>query len=598
MVIHHRLRLWLGGVALAILVAAAFAGVHDHAFLLFDDADYVVENESVRRGLTWEGVRWAFVSSHAGNWHPVTWLSHMADVEAFGMHAGAHALVNAGLHLATSLLVFHFFFRRTARMGPAFLVAALFAVHPLHVESVAWVAERKDVLCAFFWMLTLASYARYVDAPSRARYATVMLCFALAVMSKPMAVTLPGVLLLLDVWPFRRVAGTHAPADARPHTIDARGSLSLGQLFREKVPLFGIAIVAAGITYLAQSASGAVQSAEAFPWALRLANVPVAYLTYVVKTMWPANLAVLYPYPASIPFWESAGAAAVLIALTGGAVLARRRRPWVTAGWLWFLVTLVPVIGIVQVGSQPRADRYMYLPAIGLFVIVAWGLAELASASRARGRAAAAVAAAVLAVLTLLSSRQTEAWRDSIALWQHAVAVTQGNFRAHTNLGFALAEAGQPDRAIAEYRTAIAIEPGYANARNYLGALLSERGDHAQAAAELRAALASRPRFVEAHNNLGLALAGLGHAGDAIGAFREAVRLNPAFAPAWNNLGIALADAGQIDGAIDAFRTSVGLQPDSAEAHFNLGTALAAAGRTDDARRALDAARRLDPRIR
>lgn len=565
---------WAGAIALAAITLLVFGQVAGHAFLQFDDADYVTGNPMVRHGLTWGGIVAALTSSHAGNWHPLTWLSHMVDVELFGLQAGRHLLVNVMLHGATSVLLFALLVRLTRRIAPSLFVSALFAIHPLHVESVAWVAERKDVLSTFWWVLTIGAYVRYVERKTTARYAAVVLLFALALLSKAMVVTLPVLLLLLDVWPLGRLSASGV---------------------REKLPLVSLAAIVAVMTFIVQRQAGAVQSIDAFPWALRLANVPVAYATYLFKTFWPASLSPLYLYPDAIPAWQIAGSAALLAVITWVAVRARTSRPYILVGWTWFLVTLVPVIGLVQVGSQPFADRYMYVPAIGIFLAVAWTAVDLAGRSATRRVLARVAGAAVVTVLAVVSHRQAGVWRDSVTLWEHAVSVGPDNYRAHTNLGFALAEADEIDRAIAAYREAIRLRPGFPNAHNYLGALLSQRGRHAEAAVELRAALKTRPRFVEARNNLGLALAALDQPGDAIGEFREAVRLDPTFAPAWNNLGIVLAGVGQIEAAVQAFTESVRYQPESAQAHYNLGVALRDAGRPAEARIHFESALRIDP---
>ena len=591
-------RLWTASIP--ALAAVVFAQVYTHSFLQFDDADYVTQNPAVRSGLTLTGLQWAFTTSHAGNWHPLTWLSHMADVQLFGMHAGWHLLVSAGLHALTSLLLLRLLFRITGRFFPSLFVAAAFAVHPLHVESVAWVAERKDVLSTFWWMLAIGAYANYVRRPKPRRYAAVAIFFVLALLSKPMVVTLPVVLLLLDVWPFRRWQpfGTERRAEADDGWLPVTAAVPLSRLIKEKALLIVLAVAVGAVTFIVQRQAGAVQSMEAFPIALRFANVPVAYVTYLAKTIWPANLVALYPYPELIPVWRFAGALLLLAGITFWVWRRGRARPYLAVGWLWFLITLMPVIGVIQVGSQPYADRYTYVPSIGLFIMIAWGAADVAAVSGSMRRFFRVAAPAIVGALAILAFRQVGVWRNSVSLWEHAVAVTPTNYRAHTNLGFALAEERATDRALAAYREAIRLEPDFARVRNYYGALLRDSGSVQTAVGELRAAIALQPRFIEAHNNLGLALAALGQTADAISAFREAVRLDPTFAPAWNNLGIALASERQFDAAIAAFRESLKYQPDSAESHFNLALALEDAGRPDDARPHFETARRLNPKIR
>ena len=575
------------GAVLALLAATVwlYAPVRNHDFLQFDDSAYVTENPLVRDGLTPAGTRLAFSTFYAGNWHPLTWISHMADVEVCGLHAGCHLRFNVFLHAGATLLLLTMLARATQQFWPSLFVAALFALHPLHVESVAWVAERKDVLHGFWWVAAVASHVEYVRrGRSRPWYVAALACAALAFLSKPMAVTMPFVLILIVMWPLRRwMPGVRA----------AKGS-GVRALLLEKTPLFIMAAGLAFATWRAQSLAGAIQAADVFPLSMRFANACTAYVIYLFKTIWPANLAALYPYPAAIPAWQWLGAIAVLAAVTWQAWRARVTRPYVLTGWLIFLGMLVPVIGLVQVGAQPYADRYMYLPAIGLFVIAAWGLQDLSSSTRAKAVATALTAAAVAGCFSV-SNRQIPSWRDSVALWSHATAVTRDNYRAETNLGFAHARAQSSSAALAAYDRALALKPDFAQALSYRGSLHFDLGDTTRAEADLRAAIAARPRLVEAHNTLGLVLASANRLDEAIASFRTAVMLQPAFGQAWNNLGIALALSGRLPQAVEAFRESVRVQPRSGEAHLNLGTALADSGRQAEARSPLERAIALGP---
>lgn len=566
-------------IALVGLTFAVYAQVRGHAFLQFDDATYVVQNAGVRAGLTPASLYWALSTPYAGNWHPLTWVSHMADVQLHGLNAGGHHLSNLLIHILTTLLLFRVLARISGSAGPSAFVAALFALHPLHVESVAWVAERKDVLSALWFVLAIGAYAGYVRDRRLWRYGALVVCFGLALLSKPMAVTLPFVLLLLDVWPLGRWRGAEG--------------VGAGALLKEKTPLFLMAAASAVITFLVQQQAGAVQSLEAFPFARRVANVPLAYVHYIFSTFWPVNLAPLYPYPASIPLWQSAGAAALLVTVTAWAFRSVRTRPYVLAGWLWFLGTLVPVIGLVQVGSQPYADRYMYIPAIGLFIIVAWEAARWTAVRASWRPRVAAIGATVVLASAALTYRQTAYWKDDVTLWERTVAVTGDNYRGQTNLGFALAQVGQHDRALAAYREALRLNPQYPNAHNYLGLLLSDMGEHDRAADEFQAALTLLPRFAEARNNLGLTRMAQDRREDAIAEFEQAVRLNPAFGEAHNNLAIAYAQQGNLERAIAEFEAAVRLQPAAAEPHINLAAALASAGRKREALSHFDAAVRL-----
>ena len=442
-------------------------------------------------GLTTAGVRWAFslTSPYAGNWHPLTWLSHMTDVELFGLDAGAHHLTNVFWHVLSTLALFFLLVRMTSHLGPSAFVAALFSLHPLHVESVAWIAERKDVLSTFWLFMTMAAYAWFVARRTALRYGLVVAAFALALMSKPMVVTLPFLLLLLDVWPLRRWGPASGWRAAFPLVV-------------EKLPLILMTAAASLITVYAQRRAGAVQSLEDFPLSLRLANAPIAYAHYLISAIWPSNLAVLYPYPSSIPVWQSLASALSLAAITAAVIRFVRTRPYLFAGWFWFLGMLVPVSGLFQAGAQPYADRFMYVPAVGLFVMVAWAGRDLVAAFPFwRPRVIAAAALVTLACL-IATMRAVPHWRNSITLWEQATRATRENYRAHTNLGFALAADGQRTRAIASYQEAIRINPKYPNAHNYLGVAHADLGEHGQAVAAYeictRASAAVR-RSVEQH---------------------------------------------------------------------------------------------------
>ena len=574
-----RTRLSAGFLVVAA-TAAAYGAVRHHQFLNFDDPAYITDNPMVRAGLSWDGLRWAFSAGHAGNWHPLTWLSHMADVSLCGLEPGCHHVMNVAFHILSALLLLRFLYTATGRVGASACVAGLFALHPLHVESVAWIAERKDVLSTFWWMAAINIYAGGGERPSWARLAALAAASAAAMLSKPMAVTLPFTLLLLDIWPLRRW-----------QAFAGGGGWLTGLAARVRAtwPVFLMAGALCVVTFIVQRQAGAVQSVEAFPVALRLANVPVAYATYLLKTAWPAGLAPLYPYPEVLPPWQWIAALGLLLAITIGAVRLRARAPVVLVGWLWFLGTLLPVIGLVQVGAQPFADRYTYVPLVGVFLMVVWGVAGVIR-SRAAAVVAGGIAVAAIAALAVATSRQVEVWRDSVTLWTHAVSATTGNYRAQTNLGFALARAESSARAEAAYREALRLKPDYPRARNYLGALLLELDRPQEAEAELRAALAVWPRFAEARNSLGMALAAQDRQADAIREFEIALAEAPSFAQARNNLGIALARSGRLTDAIAAFEASVRLQPASAEAHLNLAVALLDAGRPLDARPHLDAA--------
>jgi len=442
------------GAALALLTVLAFQPVLANGFVNLDDSLYVMRNVWVRQGITRGGLAWLLTANVANNWHPLTVFSHMLDCQLYGLVAAGHHLTSLLLHLANVLLLFEVLRRMTRAPWRSAMVAALFAVHPLHVESVAWVAERKDVLSAFFWILGMAAYGRYARQPSLGRYALVALAMTLGLMAKPMVVTLPFVLLLLDVWPLERLR------------LEAGWTRRLGRLAIEKLPLFGLSLAMSVITLHYQKTS--VVPLDIVPWYLRLANAAVSYAGYIGKTLLPRHLAAFYPLPADIAAWKAAAAAALVAAVTGLALWKARRAPWLLAGWLWVLGTLVPVIGLVQVGRQAMADRYMYIPSIGLFLALCWGLAALVG-NGAGGRAAAATAfLAALLALTVATRAQVRHWANSIALFQHAVDVTRDNYVAHVGLAKAYLQAKNWAGAEEHFRAALVLRPGLREAQRGL----------------------------------------------------------------------------------------------------------------------------------
>jgi len=563
-------------VYLALIGATliVYAPVRRHGFVNFDDPQYVGENPAVAGGLTGQALRWAFTTRHAGNWHPLTWISHLLDVQLCGLDAGPHHLTSVLLHVANTALLLALLHRMTGALFRSAFTAGLFALHPLHVESVAWVAERKDVLSGLFFMLTLWAYAAYAHHPRGSRYAVVLVLFALGLMAKPMLVTLPFVLLLLDFWPLGR--GAHPPAWRR--------------LILEKLPLFALTVASSIVTVLVQHRAGALKGLDALPLGRRAANAAVAYVAYIGQMLWPARLAAIYPYPASLGGWAVAGAAVGLVAITVLVWRAARRHPYLPVGWLWYLGLLVPVIGLVQVGSQPMADRYTYLPLIGLFVIVAWGIPDLVARRPHRDVGLRAAAGLVLLGCAVTARGQVQHWRGSIPLWEHAVAATAGNYRAHHNLGHALAREGMIGEAVAHYAEALRLKPDYAEAHNNLGSALADQGRTLEAIAHYAEALRLLPDYAEAHNNLGVALTGQGKADEAVRHLSEALRIEPGRAVSHGNLGVALARQGRLDEAIRHLSEAVRLRPHDADARGNLavahnatGAALAEKGDLDEA---------------
>ncbi len=575
-----------GALLLLALVAAVFAPVRHYGFVLFDDHAYITENPGIREGLTPRSVLWAFGSTELANWHPLTWLSHMLDVNLFGRWAGGHHLTSVLLHAAAAVLLFLSWQGMTGAAGTAFLAAALFAIHPLHVESVAWVAERKDVLLGLCWMLVLVGYLRYVRKPGSARLMVVWGLYALALMAKPMGVTLPFVLLLLDWWPLGRWGHRRA---------GQRGATAF-HLVREKLPLFVMSAASAVITYLVQAKGGAVASVKAFPLPTRLANALVSTLTYLVKTVWPRALAVYYPYQRNLSQpWRAWVAALLLTAVTVVVLAGARRRPCFATGWFWYLGTLVPVVGLVQVGEQAMADRYTYLPLVGIFLAAACGTALLKHPEMRR----AAVVMLTLVILALAGAarRQVKVWRDDATLFGHAITVVPGNWLAHANLGLSRSAAGDEQGALAAYEAALGIDPRNGGMQRNAGNALVRLGRVDEAIPHYREALRLVPGDMLARFSLALALARLGEHEEAAAQLAEAVRRDPRFAEGWQQLGQVQAIRGRIAEAADAFRRAVEIKPRDALAHWNLAAVLAELGSDEEAERQYREAVRLNPSL-
>jgi tetratricopeptide (TPR) repeat protein len=551
---------------LVMVTFAVYWQVRNYSFVHIDDSQYVTENQHVQAGLSIESIIWAFSSQHAANWHPITWLSHMMDIELYGLNPGAHHQTNIIFHLFNTLLLFFVFRKMTGGLWQSGFVAALFAIHPLHVESVAWVAERKDVLSTFFWMLTMFSYARYAAHPGINRYLPVVGFFMLGLMAKPMLVTLPFVLLLLDFWPLRRMQFNSTADDG--HKLQQRSQGLL--IFWEKIPLFSLALTSSVMTFLAQKSGGAVGSMELYPLTTRVANALVAYVKYIGKMIWPANLAVFYPYSDSLPGWQVIGAGALLGLITFAAIQFFRQRPWFAVGWLWFLGTLVPVIGLVQVGLQAMADRYTYIPLIGVFIIVAWGVPELLHRWRHKEKLLGLTAISVIIMLGVTSWMQTRYWENSHALFKHALDVTENNYLAHNAFGNALKEQGKNDEAMRHYLSALEIKPDYAAPHYSMGHTLAGQGKLDDAINHFKKALQIKPDYAEAHDNLGYAFMMQGKIEQAILHYSDALRMKPDDAEIHNRLGLALVSQGQFANAVIHFQKAVNLKADFIAAQRNL----------------------------
>ena len=507
---------------------AVYAQTAGHGFVNYDDPSYVSANSQVARGLSLDGFAWAFSSGHMSSWSPLTWLSHMLDVQLFGLDPGAHHMVSVALHAATSVLLFLVLSRMTGDRWRSAFVAALFALHPLRVESVAWVSARKDVLSGLFFVLSLGAWTRWVERPRASAYLLALGLFALGLLAKPMLVTLPFVLLLLDVWPLRR------------------GARGVRALVSEKLPFFVLAAASSLVTYAVQESGGAVRTFDAVPLGVRLANLPVSYATYLVKTIWPTELTVFHPLPPMQPAWRVAGSLLLLGAISVAALRDVRRRPALAVGWLWFIGMLVPVSGLVQVGGQAWAERYSYLPSIGLGVAAAWSVPSLAPRALWPVRA---LAVGALSVAALLSFRQVGVWRDSISLWTHALAVSPENYLAQSKLATLAIAAGRPDEAIARLELALHTNPAHAASHVTLAAALEQVGRADEARAHLERALELEPAFAIAHFNLANLLLDQARASDAEAHYRAALRGGLELGAVHQGLALALDAQGRTDEA-------------------------------------------------
>jgi len=642
-----------------LLTAAAiiaFQQLSQCDFINYDDDVYVTENIHIQDGITTQAIRWAFTTGYAANWHPLTWMSHLLDVQLFGLKPRWHHLTNLLFHIANTLLLFFVFHRMTKAPWKSAFVAALFALHPLHVESVAWVAERKDVLSTFFWMLTMAAYIHYVEhrtedgerrsedgrqgtedgrqrtedegsfsgirfPTSDFRYLTVLIFFALGLMAKPMLVTLPFVLLLLDYWPLQRLepkksaqefrTGINEPLSAnkrkgksgRNHTSGSgpspdmmRGLVRTLQsmlkeekpaahkyqwalvrpLILEKIPLLALAALSCIVTYFVQKKGGAVIPIEAFPLGARVANGCVSYIIYIAKTVWPINLAVFYPHPGLLPLWQVLGAVLFLGAVSFAVIRSAKRFPYLAVGWLWFAGTLVPVIGIVQVGVQAMADRYTYIPLIGLFVMAAWGTPELLKKWQPtrplRKEPLFASSVLILACLSIVTWIQVGYWRNSIALYDHSLKVTP-SVGILCNRGVAYEKLGDHRQAISDYDRVIEIDPKYADAYSNRGITYDKLGNHRQAIEDFERAIEINPQYADAYSNRGAAYGVLGNYRQAISDYDRAIEFNPEHAEAFNNRGVAYGKLGDQRQAISDYNRAIEFNPKYADAYDNRGAA-------------------------
>lgn len=556
-------------LALAVTTFAAFEQTCRNGFVVLDDAAYVTENPHVKDGITRKSLIWAFTSPHSGNWHSLTWLSHMLDCHLFGLNPFWHHLTSLLLHIANTLLLFWVLKKMTGALWPAAFVAAAFALHPLHVESVAWIAERKDVLSGFFWILTMAAYIRYAEQPGLGRYLLVLLALCLGLMAKPMPVTLPFVLLLLDYWPLGRLRWPiqkvrHASEQQKTSVASLQSSLT--RLIVEKIPLFVIVAVASVITFIVQQNAGAMPLAKNLPLNIRVANALVSYLSYIVKMFYPVHLAVFYPYPKALYLNR---AVIFLVLISVFALLWIRQRPWMIVGWLWYLGTLVPVIGLVQVGNQALADRYTYIPLIGLFIIVAWGAPELLAKWRYQRIGLGLSAAIVVTAMIVCTRLQVSHWQNDITLFGHVVKVTENNFIIHHIYGDMLFRKNRFDEAIIQFSEALRINPNDYEAHNGMGKALLKQGKTEKAVAHLAEALRLKPDDPRTIHSWGLALMAQGNLDEAIVYFNKVLRTEN-WPDVYCNLGLVYTQRRKYDLAIQNYNEALRIDPDFVPAHEGL----------------------------
>jgi protein O-mannosyl-transferase len=570
---------------LFLVVLLTFRPALGNDFVNYDDPDYVTLNSQVQQGLTWENFKWAFQPNReTANWHPLTWLSHMLDCQFFGLKPAGHHLTSVLLHAVNTVMLFLVFKKMTGIVWRSFFVAALFGLHPLHVESVAWVSERKDVLSTLFWLLTLWAYAKFVEeskfqnGKTRLFSGLALIFFALGLMSKPMLVTLPFVLLLLDYWPLGRMKQNGFRA-----------------LIMEKTPFLLLAVATSVVTFVVQNSAGAVAPMAPLPLFARLGNALVSYCRYLGKIFWPTDLSVFYPHPIHWPTATILFAMILLFVVSLLAFVTRRNHPYLLFGWLWFVGTLVPVIGLVQVGSQAMADHYSYVPSIGVFVMLIWSAYELAQHLRCRTVVLFATATATIFFCIFITRQQIGYWRNSGTLFRHAIAVTENNYMAYQHLGNYLNEQGLTKEAIETYDFAIQIHPSWPEAYIDLGDVLLKMGLFDEAISQYERAIQLKPNNARAHSRLGLAWLKKNHLNEAINQLQESIRLNVNDAEAHNNLGVTLGKEGRLDEAIGQLEEAVSLKSDYAKAHCNLGIVLTSKGLNEEAIAQLTQALKLQP---
>ena len=566
-------------VLLAILTLASYWQVFNYGYVDYDDRDYVTDNLYVKTGLTMSNIAWALTTPHSANWHPLTWLSHMLDCQIFGLNPMGHHLTNLLFHILNTLLLFYVLTRMTRLPWRSGFVAALFAIHPLHIQSVAWIAERKDVLSTFFLFLTILAYIRHTEQPSIKRYALILLVFALGLMAKPMLVTLPFILLLLDYWPLNRYAAfQNEQATTRIKAF--------WRLVEEKIPLLVVAAISCLITYIVQQSWGAVSQLDSLPIGVRIANSLVVYIAYIHKMLWPQGLCVMYPHPqSSLPVWQVITSGLLLAGITYFAIRTARKFPYITVGWFWYVLTLIPVIGLIQVGEQAMADRYTYIPLIGLFIAIAWAVPALFEKSlerNARGYAIIALPAVVLILMLSVSTwYQLKPWQNAITLYEQALKCTSNHAIVQKFLVNKLLEKNRGDDAIALLTKAMRSGYNKAEAHDGIGLILVRQGKIKEAISHYKIAMRLKPKMSEPYNNMGTALARLGRYDEAISYLRKAIRITPNYEEAHYNLAVVLSRQGKTNEAITHYKKALRAKP-TVLTHNRLGILLLKQGKLDE----------------
>ncbi len=516
-------------IVLAAITLAVFWQVNQYDFINLDDNLYVTENRHIQSGITLDGFCWAYSTKHAGFWLPLVWLSFMLDYELYGLHAGGYHLTNRILHILSVLLLFWLFNRMSGAIWRSAFIASLFALHPLHLESVVWITERKDVLSAFFWMLTLCLYVYYTEKPAIKRYLLVLFSFVCALMSKPIVVTLPFVLFLLDYWPLDRWMIKEVPTNRNNSTV---------MLIGEKIPFIVLTVISSIVTIGAQNTVGAIVSVERFPFSVRIANAMISYVAYLRKFFWPVDLAVFYPYELSLPLGEILISGLILVLITAAVLYYIKKMPFLFVGWFWYLGTLIPVIGLIQASSQAMADRHIYLPSIGIAIMLAWGIPYFFKQDDISKKILFPAAIAVISLIAVLTWQQCGYWKNSITLFKHALHVTKDNYLVHNNLGLTLFIEGKTEEAIYHYNEAIRIKTNYDDAYFNRGIANFKLRQYQLAIEDYNHAIRLQPNFDNAYNNRGAAYGMLGQNSRAIEDFNKAIKLNQDFADAYKNRGI------------------------------------------------------------